>query len=106
MVMIAPIHNGRPNKIFSAVADPSTSWMSDPIIASSVIIQSEYRVDVEYAKNKETLAPCGPPDRRYHGNRRKRGAFGFRGPPPTSSPGWRFNEKAVAQCRSQNSTSG
>ena len=38
MVMMAPTQIGIPNKILRAVAEPMTSWMSDPMIAISVII--------------------------------------------------------------------
>lgn len=48
IVKMAAIHNGIPNKIYKAVAEPRTSYMSDPIMASSVIIHRMYLVFYEY----------------------------------------------------------
>lgn len=45
---MAAIHNGIPNKIYKAVADPSTSYISEPMIANSVISHNIYLVFYEY----------------------------------------------------------
>jgi hypothetical protein len=42
IVMTAPTYRGHPVMIVIAVADPTTSYMSDPIMASSVMIQRVY----------------------------------------------------------------
>ena len=48
IVKIAAIHNGIPNKMYKAVAEPRTSYMSDPIIANSVMTHRMYLVFYEY----------------------------------------------------------
>jgi len=42
IVITAPTYRDQPVKILIAVADPTTSYISDPIIANSVMIQRVY----------------------------------------------------------------
>jgi hypothetical protein len=44
IVIIAPNHIGKPNRILKAIAVPMTSWMSLPIIAISAIIHSVWDI--------------------------------------------------------------
>lgn len=47
IVIMAPSHIGKPNKILKAIAVPITSWISLPIIAISVMTQRIYAMGFE-----------------------------------------------------------
>jgi len=47
MVMRAPQGVGIPNRMCKAEAEPRTSYISDPIIAISMVIQRIYLVEIE-----------------------------------------------------------
>ena len=54
MLSKTPMEMGMSNRILSAIEDPSTSWMSDPIIAISVITHSVRYLDLGKCSRQST----------------------------------------------------
>jgi hypothetical protein len=48
--MRTPTQIGQLKRILKAIAEPTTSWMSDPMIASSVMIHSVYATTFGYLR--------------------------------------------------------